>query len=218
MREFDPTLSEIVIIQRSFDIENFSGADTLDGKRTHIVLHLGKLMGKFATVEEQADHGVVDASVLMTDVAPDLLVYAAQLTEYTGGDLSLQYARYAGLQGYRYADAPEPATLSELQFELSDFSQQLGSSSSAEERRDIYFELHQPIAELAAIELNRIMAKGDIDKIKYGIAPLLVRSAIEIANLTNESLSAAYDQRLDYVAERNGNGIASAKRARSKVQ
>ncbi len=91
MSEIDPTLTELVSIQTAFDVDNFSGADTPEGKRRHIFLHLGKLLGKFATVEEQADHGEVDALILGEEVIPDLLVYAAQLAELEDVNLAAAY-------------------------------------------------------------------------------------------------------------------------------
>lgn len=81
---FDPRLSELVTVQSTFDAENFSGADTPEGKRRHILLHLGKLIGKFAGVEEQIDHGETDTTILSEEVIPDLIVYAAQLAELEG--------------------------------------------------------------------------------------------------------------------------------------
>ncbi len=87
MSEFDPKLSQLKRIQLAFDNENFSGADTSEGKRRHIYLHIGKLMGKFSEIEEQADHGHIDTSRLRTDIVPDLLVFAAQLSELEGIDM-----------------------------------------------------------------------------------------------------------------------------------
>lgn len=88
---FDPKLSEVTRVQRAFDSENFSGADTPEGKRRHILLHIGKLVGKFSGVEEQIDHGHTDTSVLRREVVPDLIVYAAQLAELEGVDLAEAY-------------------------------------------------------------------------------------------------------------------------------
>ena len=91
MTNFDPTLHELRGIQARFDEDNFSGADTPEGKRRHVYLHLGKLMGKFWGIEEQVDHGHTDTSVLDTEIIPDLLVYAAQLAELQGVDLAEVY-------------------------------------------------------------------------------------------------------------------------------
>lgn len=84
------SLSQLREVQTAFDVDNFSGADTPEGKRRHVFLHLGKLLGKFATIEEQADHGNFDTTTLKTDIIPDLLVYAAQLAELE--DVTLQDA------------------------------------------------------------------------------------------------------------------------------
>lgn len=85
------SLSNIRNVQAAFDVDNFSGADTPEGKRRHIFLHLGKLLGKAAGVEEQADHGILDTTVLRTDVIPDLLVFAAQLAELEDVDPGQAY-------------------------------------------------------------------------------------------------------------------------------
>lgn len=217
MAEFDPTLNELVRIQQSFDIENFSGADTLDGKRTHVVLHLGKLMGKYAGIEEQADHGVVDESLLASEIAPDLLVYAAQLTEYTGGDLYDRYLNHVwgGWKGSDFLDNERSINLiARLQWQRDDklyTDNKLASHN--EQRRSIYFGLHRPVADLAAIEGKKRLLLGDIGSIRRHIAPQLVRSAIQVANLCDVNLSTAYKERLESVAERNGTGIESVNRA-----
>jgi hypothetical protein len=85
------TLSQLREIQATFDVDNFSGAETPEGKRRHVFLHLGKLLGKAAGVEEQADHGILDTTLLRTDVIPDLLVFAAQLAELEDTDLQQVY-------------------------------------------------------------------------------------------------------------------------------
>lgn len=91
MSDFDPTLNELGRIQAAFDTDNFSGADTPEGKRRHVLLHLGKLMGKFAGVEEQTDHGNIDTSVIRSDIIPDLLVFAAQLAGLENVELADVY-------------------------------------------------------------------------------------------------------------------------------
>lgn len=85
------SLSNLREIQAVFDVDNFSGADTAEGKRRHIFLHLGKLLGKAAGIEEQADHGNLDTTLFKTDVIPDLLVYAAQLAELMDVDPNQAY-------------------------------------------------------------------------------------------------------------------------------
>ena len=87
MSEREISLSGLRDVQAAFDVDNFSGADTPEGKRRHVFLHLGKLLGKAAGVEEQADHGNLDTTILKTDVIPDLLVFAAQLAELEDVDL-----------------------------------------------------------------------------------------------------------------------------------
>ena len=93
MSDFDPTLSELGRIQAAFDSNNFSGADTPEGKRRHVLLHLGKLLGKFAGVEERLDHGNVDTTVVRSDIIPDLLVFAAQLAEIEQVGLAESYLK-----------------------------------------------------------------------------------------------------------------------------
>jgi hypothetical protein len=91
MSEFNPTLRELKATQSAFDDDNFSGADTPEGKRRHIFLHLGKLVGKFAGLEEVVDHGITDTTILRTDIIPDMLVFAAQLAELENVDLGELY-------------------------------------------------------------------------------------------------------------------------------
>lgn len=105
MPEYDPTLGQIKRVQAVFDTENFSGAETPEGKRRHIYLHLGKLLGKFSTIEEQVDHGITDTSALRTDIVPDLIVFAAQLADLEGIDMAHAYYERLGYVASRNGTA-----------------------------------------------------------------------------------------------------------------
>jgi len=109
MSDFDPTLNQLDRIQAAFDVVNFSGADNLEGKRRHVLLHLGKLIGKFSGLEEQADHGNIDTSVLRTDIIPDLLVFAAQLADIEGVSLAEAYKNRLEFVAERNGTGPESA-------------------------------------------------------------------------------------------------------------
>jgi hypothetical protein len=94
------TLSSVVEAQRVFDATNFVGATSPEAKRRHIVFHLGVLLGKVARAEERADHGQEDFTVVVDEVVPDLLVYAAQLCDIFDVDLGRAYQkRLASLEG-----------------------------------------------------------------------------------------------------------------------
>jgi len=91
MSEFDPTLNELQAIQAAFDVENFSGADTPEGKRTHVFWHLQNLAAKLAEHELALTDGDEVTGVVTEEVIPDLLVYAAMLAEIEGVKLSESY-------------------------------------------------------------------------------------------------------------------------------
>lgn len=91
MKHPDPTLGELVDIQRLFDSSNFTGAACSDDKRRHVFFHLCVLLGKAARAEERLDHGERDFSAVAREVVPDLLVYAAQLSDVFEIDLAEAY-------------------------------------------------------------------------------------------------------------------------------
>lgn len=72
-------LQEVQAIQAEYDAENWvhePGAATI----SHSERHIGKLMGKIATIAEQYDHGdSPDLTVLNVEIIPDLLIFAARL-------------------------------------------------------------------------------------------------------------------------------------------
>lgn len=95
------TLAMLRDVQREFDHQHFTGApdDNLDSKRRHIAFHVSILAAKLARVEERADHGSLDLSIVREEVIPDLLVYAAQLADLTGVDLAAAHSeRLEGLR------------------------------------------------------------------------------------------------------------------------
>ena len=101
----DLTLSSVVEIQRAFDAVNFVGGASPEAKRRHIVFHLGVLLGKLARAEERADHGQEEFTVVVDEVIPDLLVYAAQLCDIFGVDLGHAYQeRLASVQARNVRD------------------------------------------------------------------------------------------------------------------
>lgn len=89
------SLEDLRRSQHQFDVQYFSGADNENAyaKRRHISFHLGILVGKLLRVEELADHGIEDSSVVSNEVIPDLLVYAAQLANLSDTDLDEAYNR-----------------------------------------------------------------------------------------------------------------------------
>ena len=90
------TLRDLTSVQQKFDSSHFTGASDDAGKRRHIILHLGILGGKLFRIEERLDHGALDRScrdVLIDEVIPDLLVYAAQLATLEGVDLETAYKK-----------------------------------------------------------------------------------------------------------------------------
>lgn len=87
------TLSDLVQMQREFDRSYFVGATASEAKRRHIVFHLGILLGKLSRAEERADHGEGDFTIVTEEVIPDLLVYAAQLSDIFGITLESAYKR-----------------------------------------------------------------------------------------------------------------------------
>lgn len=93
MANIDPTLGQLRLIQASFDEDNFSGASTPEGKRRHVYFHLSGLVAKFAQLELAVDLGDDKASLLETDIVPDLLVFAAMLAETEDLDLGAVYKR-----------------------------------------------------------------------------------------------------------------------------
>jgi len=61
-------------------------------KIRHINLHLGKLLGKISTYSEAREHGKEHSvDQIITEVVPDLLVYALQLSNLLGIELDTQY-------------------------------------------------------------------------------------------------------------------------------
>lgn len=93
MTDFDPTLSQLQDIQAAFDVDNFSGANTPEGKRTHVLWHLQGLVAKLAAFELALSTGEATTDVLTEEVIPDLLVYAAMLAEIEGNELPEVYKR-----------------------------------------------------------------------------------------------------------------------------
>jgi hypothetical protein len=72
-------LRDVQIAQAAYDAEHWShepGTETI----SHSERHIGKLMGKIATIAEMYDHGETpDLSKLDAEVIPDLLIFAARL-------------------------------------------------------------------------------------------------------------------------------------------
>jgi hypothetical protein len=100
-------LSRVQDMQRRVDAIAWTSATDHDAKRRHVLFHLAIAAGKVARVEERADHGDRDDSVL-DDVAADLLIYATQLASIRGADLGDLYRRrvQAALRGQIQHDTP----------------------------------------------------------------------------------------------------------------
>jgi hypothetical protein len=84
-------LLSLMETQADFDREHFTIQGTVEQKRRHICLHVMKLAGKVATAEERADHGDGDFQMVIDEVIPDLLVFAAQLSTIFDVDLPQLY-------------------------------------------------------------------------------------------------------------------------------
>lgn len=80
-------LSEVQAAQAAYDLDHWAhqpGQETI----CHSERHIGKLMGKIATVAEMYDHDEIpDLSQLDNEVIPDLLIFAARLANDRGIDL-----------------------------------------------------------------------------------------------------------------------------------
>jgi hypothetical protein len=85
-------LSEVQAAQAAYDADNWThqpGPETI----CHSERHIGKLMGKIATVAEMYDHGESpNLSQLDSEVIPDLLIYAARLANDRGIDLGQAFS------------------------------------------------------------------------------------------------------------------------------
>jgi hypothetical protein len=81
-------LRDVQAEQAVYDSEHWPhqpGAETI----CHSERHIGKLMGKIATVAEMCDHGETpDLTTLDYEIIPDLLIYAARLANDRGIDLA----------------------------------------------------------------------------------------------------------------------------------
>src|SRR5579872_885997 len=79
--------------QADFD-DNYFEINRDFEKLRHILLHLVKTTGKMATYCEVMEHGKVDpdASQLVNEVLPDLLIHALQIANYYHVDLGEKYA------------------------------------------------------------------------------------------------------------------------------
>jgi hypothetical protein len=82
------TLAELDQILTDFEKDHWVAPASRKGKIRHILLHMTKLVGKLGTVVEKWEHDlVVDEDVLITDVIPDLMIYALMLNREEGVDL-----------------------------------------------------------------------------------------------------------------------------------
>ncbi|MFA5003929.1 MAG: hypothetical protein WC498_01470 [Candidatus Saccharimonadales bacterium] len=201
MAEFDPTLSQVTDIQRAFDTENFTGADTTEGKRWHVRKHLGKLVGKYAGAVEARDHGSAYGMLTRSDVAPDLLVYAAQLADTE----SISLADVSG-----WGDPK----LSELR-EIPDFALSgIFGIEAAVAFEGIEARIGETYGIFSSMRISDI-TDGSYDHgvMQDEIIPSLLSAAVDLSNFHGEILADLYQKRLIAVAERNGTGEASARRA-----
>ena len=84
---------ELQLFQKKFDEKYFEINNGFE-KLRHILLHLVKSVGKVATYCEIKEHGKIepDASQLVDEVLPDLLIHALQIANYYNVDLDEKYA------------------------------------------------------------------------------------------------------------------------------
>lgn len=82
------TLDEVTRTIVEFEADFWDAPKDRMGQIRHLALHLGKLQGKISTVCERWEHGLVpDETLLKTEVAPDLLYYAASISAILEIDL-----------------------------------------------------------------------------------------------------------------------------------
>ncbi len=77
--------------QQEFD-EKYFEINTGFEKLRHVLLHLVKTTGKMASYCESMEHGKkTDASQVIDEVLPDLLIHALQIANYYQVDLAEKY-------------------------------------------------------------------------------------------------------------------------------
>jgi hypothetical protein len=80
-------IHEIQELVREYDSRFWSHAPGID-TTVHSTLHLGKLIGKISAYCEVADHGEIpDDKLLIEEVIPDLLFFAARIANNEDLDL-----------------------------------------------------------------------------------------------------------------------------------
>lgn len=92
MKKGDLTLKKINKELLEFEKDFWVVSKDNEGKTRHIALHLGKLIGKIAEVTERREHSLKpDLKVLKSEVIPDLLIYALQLSNLFKVDLQTAF-------------------------------------------------------------------------------------------------------------------------------
>lgn len=98
-------LREVQDAQAAYDANFWAhqpGPDTI----CHSERHIGKLMGKIATVAEMYDHGEApDLAQLDEEVIPDLLIFAARLANDRGIDLGEAFTARTEALGQKFSQA-----------------------------------------------------------------------------------------------------------------
>ena len=98
-------LSDVQKAQTAYDDlywQHESGPETI----CHSERHIGKLLGKLATIAEVYDHGhAPDLTVLDDEIIPDLLIFAARLANDRGISLDDAFATRTEALTARFASA-----------------------------------------------------------------------------------------------------------------
>lgn len=87
------TLNQLAHIQERFmKSPAWDASRDPDEQFRHLVLHIGKLMGKISDIAERREHNLSpDTKIVKAEVVPDLLFYAQQLAKLLDTDLQTAY-------------------------------------------------------------------------------------------------------------------------------
>ncbi len=86
------TLHDLQQERKVFDEKFWDKKENIDVWTRHVLLHIGKMVGKLSTYVEQREHKVtVSDEVIRSEVIPDLLGYSLQLGNLFDVDVEKAY-------------------------------------------------------------------------------------------------------------------------------